>query len=310
MNERRAAILGAGTIGSGWATVFANGGWHVTLYDAVAGQAEAAAARLVHAPASSAAGAAESSPASRVRVAASLADAVRDADFVQECAPDVLTVKRELLAHVERSAPRDCVVASSTSAFRPSDLQAELETAERVLVGHPFHPVALIPLVEVVGGERTASARLDDAVAVYESLGKTVIRVQREVVGHVVNRLQAALFREAVHLVTSGVASSADVDRGIAYGPALRWPLTGAFLTWHLAAGAGGIGEYLRRLGPSLELMWSDLGSPALDEATRSRLVRELERECGGRSVEELTPERDRRLATIAAALAATGRLV
>jgi carnitine 3-dehydrogenase len=263
MSPGMVAIVGAGTIGSGWATAFTLKGWRAVLYDPSSAQAERAAAAVAIATRTEAREPHDVSVGSCI-CADTLEEALAGADFVQESAPDNLDVKRELLARVSRALPRTVPIASSTSAFAPSDLMSSMPDNHRFLVGHPFHPVHLIPLVEVVGGAGTDDGAIDQAVKVYESIGKVVIRLRRECTGHLVNRLQAALFREATYLITEGVATVQDIDRGIAYGPALRWPITGVFTTWHLAGGPGGIHEYMEKLGPSIELLWRSLGDAHL----------------------------------------------
>jgi len=303
------AIVGAGTIGSGWATAFALKGWRTVLYDPSGAQAEGAAAAVAAALRTAAGDPLDSELGSCMR-ADTLERALAGVDFVQESAPDNLEVKRELLASVSRALPLTVPIASSTSAFPPSELMRSVPDSQRLLVGHPFHPVHLIPLVEVVGGPGTDEDTINQAVKVYESIGKVVIRLRRECTGHLVNRLQAALFREATYLIAEGVATVQDIDRGIAYGPALRWPLTGVFTTWHLAGGRGGIHEYMEKLGPSIELLWRSLGDARLSKEIRDIIERQIAATSGTRSPEEGSIVRDRLLVELTEWLAARERLV
>lgn len=292
------AILGAGTIGSGWATVFALRGWQAVLYDPSTSQAERAVTAVTTAVRGAARESSDSGLGSCTR-AETLEQALAGADFVQESAPDNLDVKRELFARVSRMLPHSVPIASSTSAFPPSDLMRSIPAGQRILVGHPFHPVHLIPLVEVVGAPETDEGTIDQTVKVYESIGKVVIRLRRECTGHLVNRLQAALFREATYLVTEGVATVQDIDRGIAYGPALRWPFTGVFTTWHLAGGPGGIHEYMEKIGPSIELLWRSLGDAQLSEEVRVNIERQIAAAPETRSIKEQCIVRDHLLAEL-----------
>ncbi len=297
-----AAIVGAGTIGVGWSIVFAAHGWRVRLFDTDPGRETAAMDAIRSALARE--------NQELLSWSRTLEDALDGATFVQESVPDVLDVKRPLLEAISRSVGRDVPIASSTSVFMPTELQQGLAGHERILVGHPFHPVHLLPLVEVVGGQMTDPGIVARAVELYEKVGKTVIALKSELPGHLVNRLQAALFREAIHLVATGAATVRDVDRGIAYAPALRWPLTGLFLTLHLAGGPGGGCEYLEKLGQSLQLMWDDLGHPRMSPAVRELISKKLSETYSGKTIEQLTVERDRLLALLSSEIAANGRLV
>jgi 3-hydroxyacyl-CoA dehydrogenase len=304
------AIIGAGTIGTGWATAFALKGWHVVLYDPSVAQAQKASMAVGEALRASGTRKDDRSPVGSCTRADSLEQALVDAEFVQEAVPDVLDLKQELFAMASRLLPRTVPIASSTSTFRPSELLHAVPHADRLLVGHPFHPVHIIPLVEVVGSPVTDEAVIARATQVYEGIGKIVIRLRRECTGHLVNRLQAALFREATHLVAEGVATVQDVDRGIAYGPALRWPLTGVFMTWHLAGGPGGVHDYLAKLGPSIELMWRSLGDATLSGEVREKIELQVHDASGTRSTEQMSILRDHMLAELAHWLASREKLI
>jgi len=216
------------------------------------------------------------------------------ADFVQENAPEREPVKRALLARLDAVVPPEVVIASSSSGLLITRLQADCGHPERCLIGHPFNPPHLIPLVEIVGGERTAPAAIERALAFYRAIGKRPIHIRREVAGHVANRLQAALWREAVHLLAAGVASVADIDAAISEGPGLRWALMGPHLTFHLAGGSGGMAHFLDQLGPPLESWWDDLGSPRLTPEIGQALTAGVMAEAGGRDIAALAAERDR----------------
>ena len=198
-------------------------------------------------------------------------------------------------------------MASSTSGLMPSELQAERAHPERYVVGHPFNPPHLIPLVEVVGGRATDPAVVDWTAAFYAALGKRPIKIMREVPGHVANRMQVALYREAIHLVLEGVASIEDVDAAIAYGPGLRWALMGPHMAHHLAGGRGGLRHLLEHIGPGIERWWNDLGRPDLTPATIDRLVAAFG-QAETRPIGQLEAERDTLLVALLETLQTTRR--
>jgi 3-hydroxyacyl-CoA dehydrogenase len=239
----------------------------------------------------------------RLSFAASIADAVEGADFVQENGPERLDAKSEIVREIDLAARPDVVVASSSSTMMPSTLAAMASAhPERVLVGHPFNPVHLMPLVEVVGGPATSPAAVEGALAFYRSLGKRPVRLRREVPGHLANRLQAALWREAYSLVESGVASVADVDAAIAHGPGLRWALLGPLVNQHLSGGAGGLAHVLAHLGPPTQQIMDDLGDPRLTPELVALLVSGVDDELSGIDQEALARARDDLLVDLLAA--------
>jgi 3-hydroxyacyl-CoA dehydrogenase len=210
-----------------------------------------------------------------------------------------VALKRELFAQMDAAAPAEAILASSSTALMPSQIQERVRGAHRVIVGHPFNPPHLVPLVEVVGGTKTAPDSITRAMHFYESIGKVAVHVRQELPGHLANRLQAALYREAVYLVASGAASVEDVDKAVAAGPGLRWAIMGPHLTYHLAGGPRGLEDYLEKLGPSQEARWAALGSPSLTEDTKRALVDGMREAARGRTLEELEAERDRLLVAI-----------
>ena len=232
---------------------------------------------------------------------------VAAADFVQENAPEREPVKQKLLVRIDAALPPERIIASSSSGLLISRLAASCRHPERIVIGHPFNPPHLIPLVEVVGGAQTAPAAIERALEFYASIGKRPIHIRREVAGHVANRLQAALWREAVHLLAEGVASVADIDTAISEGPGLRWALMGPNLTFHLAGGEGGMAHFLDQLGPPLEGWWDDLGSPRLTPEVRQALAAGTAAEAGERDIAELAAERDRFLVDLLELKKSTG---
>jgi 3-hydroxyacyl-CoA dehydrogenase len=233
-----------------------------------------------------------------------LDDALDGAEFVQESAPEDKTVKIELYKRFDGALPCDTVISTSSSGLLLTELQAGREGRERYVLGHPFNPPHLIPLVEVLGGAETAPSVVDWTVDFYNSHGKRAIRLNKEVPGHLVNRLQAALWREAIDAVTSGLASVEDVDTAIAYGPGLRWSLMGPHQIFQLAGGPGGMPNFLEHFGPGIEAWWRDMRDVKLTSEVKSMLIQGVEAEARGRSIEELSKERDRLLLELVKLLA------
>ncbi len=290
----RVAVVGCGTIGASWAALLVAHGLAVQATDPAPDAGPRLRAQVERALAQLAAlglggrGALHFTP--------DLAEALDGAGWVQENAPEVEGVKRELLAAIDRLVPSSVPIASSTTAMLRSRIAADCAHPDRVIVGHPFTPPHLVPLVEIVAADAAMAAR---AGAFYRRLGRHPVTLRREVPGHIANRLAAALYREAVSLAVEGVASVADIDAAICHGPGLRWALMGPHMTYHLGGGAGGLAHYLDHLGPSQERRWADLGRPTLDDDTRGRLIDGVAAEAAGRTVPELEERRDRGLIDI-----------
>lgn len=289
-------VLGAGTIGTGWTAYFLSQGLHVHLVDpfrpATASQAEIKRMLAVLQTLSSV----SDTHQGEVHLHDRIGPAVAQAQFVQECVIENLAAKRRVLAEVEDVMPGDTVICTSTSSLLPTAIQAQCRHPERVLAGHPFNPPHLLPLVEVVAGEATASAVVDWTVRFYQAVGKFPVRVKKEVVGHIANRLTSALFREAVHILAEGIATAKDVDDVITQGPGLRWALLGPFLIYHLGGGEGGIRSYLDHLGATHPARWATLGNPVLDQEVQDTIVQSVLAEYGNRPVRDQENERDRNL--------------
>ncbi|OZC83974.1 3-hydroxyacyl-CoA dehydrogenase [Rhodococcus sp. 06-412-2C] len=295
------AIVGTGVIGSAWAACFLAAGHDVVATD----PADGAEARLTRSVEDMLEIASELSgrPASArgsLRFVDTAADAVRDADFVQESGPERLEDKRTLLADIDCVARPGVIVASSTSGFAPSRLQ-ELCRVDpgRVLVGHPFNPAHIVPLVEVVPGQATTREQANAAMSFYRRIGKKPILVRAEIPGHVTNRLQAALWREAYSLVDRGVATVADIDTAISNGPGLRWAVAGPLITQHLSGGAGGMRHLLEHLGPPTQKWMDDLGEPQLTSELADKLVAGIDHEMADVDQAGLVADRDRLLVDI-----------
>ena len=294
-------VLGAGTIGSGWGAWFSHRGLSVYLVDPgrkpVAMQ-DAVVAKLEQLRHSDIPGA---EAVGNVVVAESVCALPKGIGFVQESATESLDAKRALLRELEEALPPWTVIASSTTSLKPSDIQAGCRHPERVLVGHPFNPPHLLPLVEVVAGRQTDGAAVDWAMDFYRAVGKFPVRIRKEVTGHVANRLTSALFREAVHLLAEGVATAAELDDVLTHGPGLRWALQGPWLTYHLGGGSGGIAAYLEHLGDTHPARWAELGEPELSERVREMIVEQVLVAYGSRPVREWAGDRDHQLEALLA---------
>jgi 3-hydroxyacyl-CoA dehydrogenase len=268
------AVVGCGLIGAGWASWFISRGLSVTCSDPAPGiwprlrhRVSINLAELGHG------GAVREHMLARLDFEPELEVAVAPAEWIQECAPEDLELKRQTLAAIDRACGSQVVIASSTSSLKIGDLQRGLSHPERLVAGHPFLPVTLIPLVEVAGGGRTSDESMDRAMEFYESVGKRPIRLRRELTGHVANRLQAALMREAFFLLQTGVASARDIDRALTEGPGLRWVATGPFVSHHLAGGEGGARQAFENLGGAMRAMWADLGNPTLTPELQLQVI-------------------------------------
>ncbi|MEX0427285.1 3-hydroxyacyl-CoA dehydrogenase NAD-binding domain-containing protein [Nocardioides sp. DS6] len=289
------AVIGTGVIGAGWAALFLAAGLDVVAHDPSPGAEERLRAAVADAwPSLSRLGLADGARADRLVFAADTATAVAGAGFVQESGPERMDLKQQLFAALDEAAPAETVIASSSSGLTPSEIQAMCgRHPERVLVGHPFNPAHLIPLVEVVPGRATSDAATATAMAFYRAVGKRPIHVRAELPGHVTNRLQAALWQEAYSLVERGVASVADVDAAISYGPGLRWALLGPLVNQHLSGGSGGMAHTLAHLGPPAEEWMKDLQPARLSPTLVDLLVGGVDEELRNIDEGELVAQRD-----------------
>jgi carnitine 3-dehydrogenase len=281
LSQIETAVLGCGVIGASWVTTFRAAGQPVRLWDPDSAAAHAVAARH----------------GDGLTVLDSPEAAVEGATFVQENGPEDLAVKRELFRRIGATLGPHALVASSTSTLQASELQDGLEYADRLLVGHPFNPPHILPLVEVVGGTATSEWALEKAMSFYAALGKHPIRLRIERPGHLANRLQAALWREAIDAVASGQASVADVDAAVTLALGPRWALTGPFATFALGGGEGGLAHFFEHLGAPFEALWDDAQRPHMTASLKQRVIAELD----NASPRFNPQERDRRLRQILA---------
>jgi carnitine 3-dehydrogenase len=298
---KRISVIGAGTIGASWAAYFLARGFEVAAYDPAPNGEDFARRFIDNAWPTLEKLNAVQPGADRKHFSffKDPAAAAEGATFVQESGPEREDVKIELLAAIDAAAPPDSVIASSSSGLLISRVAAKCKHLERCVIGHPFNPPHLIPLVEVVGGAKTSLDAVRKAMTFYREIGKHPIHIKKEVRGHVANRLQMALWREAIHLVIEGVVSVADADAAIAYGPGLRWALMGPHLCFHMGGGDGGMKHYLDHLGPANQSWMDDLGTPRLDAKTQKAIIDGVSEEAAGRSMDELRRWRDRKLIEI-----------
>jgi len=296
-------VIGAGTIGLSWAALFASHGHDVRITDP-----REDLAAIVTAGVAELAGVLPGDWAQRVTVSSSLEEAVTGADVVQENGPERLELKKELFARIEKACPPGALLLSSTSGLMPSDMGASMVDPGRVVVGHPFNPPHVVPLVEVVPGARTTAETVAAAEGFYRSLGKAPVVLRKEIGGFVANRLQSAVFREAVHLVLSGVVTPEELDRVVTESVGVRWATAGPFESYHLGGGPGGIRLLLEHLGPGMVKRWADLGRPELTPEVIELIAADTEQRFADRSFEQRSAERDAaQLAVIAARDAAQG---
>lgn len=297
----RVAIVGAGTIGASWAALFLAHGLEVVVSDP-ASDAEAQTRARVQAawPVLTELGrVVEGASPDALRFEPDLAIALAGVDFVQENAPEREDFKIDLFARMDAILPPRVIVASSSSGLIMSRLQSRCRHAGRFVIGHPFNPPHLIPLVEVVGGEQTSASTIDRSIAFYRAMGKYPIRLNKEVPGHVANRLQAALWREAIHLAAEDVASVADIDAAVSQGPGLRWALFGPHMTFNLGGGAGGLANFMDHLLGPVQTWWDDLGAPDVTPDLQRRLIDGVNAEAGQRSIADLVETRDAQLTAL-----------
>jgi len=298
---KRIAVIGAGTIGASWAAYFLARGFEVSAYDPAPNGEDFARHFIDNAWPILEKLKAVQAGADRKCLSffKDPATAAKGAAFVQESGPEREDVKIELFAAIDGAAPADSVIASSSSGLLISRVTTKCRHPERCVIGHPFNPPHLIPLVEVVGGAKTSPDAVIKAMNFYRGIGKYPIHVKKEVLGHAANRLQMALWREAIHLVMEGVVSVADADAAIAYGPGLRWALMGPHLCFHMGGGDGGMKHYMEHLGPANQSWMDDLGTPRLDAKTQKAIIDGVTEEAAGRSMDDLRRWRDRKLIEI-----------
>ena len=295
---RRVTIIGTGVIGASWAALYLAKGLEVVATD-IAPNAEAALKQFVEAawPALKRLGLAPGASQSKLSFTPKIEAAVSGADLVQENGPERLDFKQKLYGQLDDLVPAEVLIASSSSGLTMSEIQLGCRShPERCVIGHPFNPPHLVPLVEIVGGAKTSEETIERVAEFYKSIGRRTVRVRKEMPGHVANRLQAAIAREVYYLVAEGVVSAADVDTALCWGPGLRWGLMGNMLLNHLGGGKGGIEHFLEQFTRPMTAWWKSLGNPVLTPEVQRKLIDSVHAEVGSRSIEELAAERDEML--------------
>jgi len=295
---RRVAIIGTGVIGASWAALYLAKGMEVVATD-IAPNAETALKRFVDAawPALKRLGLAPDASLSKLSFTPNIEAAVVGADLVQENGPERLDFKQKLYGQLDDLLPPEVIIASSSSGLTMSEIQLGCRShPERCVIGHPFNPPHLVPLVEVVGGAKTSEETIQRVAEFYNSIGRRTVRVRKEMPGHVANRLQAALSREVYYLVAEGVVSAADVDTALCWGPGLRWGLMGSMLLNHLGGGEGGIEHFFEQFTRPMTAWWKTLGNPVLTPEVQKKLIDSVHTEVGSRSIDSLAAERDEML--------------
>ena len=292
---RRIAIVGTGVIGASWTALFLAKGLQVVATD-IAPNAEAALRKFVETawPALKRLGLSPGASQSNVKFTPALTEAIASADLVQENGPERIDFKKKLYGQLDDLLPPDVIIASSSSGLTMSEIQSGAGShPERCVIAHPFNPPHLIPLVEIVGGAKTSEATIRRAAEFYTSIGQRTVRLNKEMPGHVANRLQAALAREVYYLVADGVVSAADVDTALCWGPGLRWGVMGNMMLNHLGGGPGGIEHFFQQFTGPMAAWWKTLGSPVLTPEVQKKLIDSVHAEVGSRSIDELAAERD-----------------
>ncbi|GAK00090.1 3-hydroxyacyl-CoA dehydrogenase NAD-binding domain-containing protein [Geomicrobium sp. JCM 19055] len=290
------AVIGTGVIGNGWIARFLANGHRVHAFDPAPGAEEKTRSLLTDIwPTLAEYGTSEEATLDNLTFFETLEEAVESADLIQENVPEREELKKSVLKQVDAATKPDAIIASSTSGYMPSVLQEACEKhPERVIVAHPFNPVYLIPLVEIAGGKQTDRAYMEKAQELYDHMNMKPLMMSGEIDGHIGDRLMEALWRESLHIVNDGVATTEEVDKAIVYGPGLRWALMGPFMTLHLAGGNEGMRHMLEQFGPALKLPWTRLVAPELTEELSEKVIQGTSEQCGTVPVQDLEHRRDR----------------
>ena len=289
---RRIAVVGTGVIGASWSAYYLSRGFDVVATDP-APNAEANLRKYVDDawPALARVGLSAGASRDRLKFTASMSRALAEADLVQENAPERPDFKVKLFAEMDQATPPDAIIASSSSGITMDVMQSACKHPERCVIGHPFNPPHVVPLVEVVGGAKTSEEVIERAMSFYASIGKKPIRLHKALPGHAANRLQAALYKEILSLIEQGVLDVVDADIAVSYGPGVRWGVMGQSLQWHLGGGAGGIHHYMEHLMPGLQGLMEDLKMPDITPALKQTVIDGVLKEARGHSVEQLANE-------------------
>lgn len=300
----RVTSIGAGPIGGGWAAHFLARGYDVTAY--LHSEAEIPAFRTILDTAwisLTELGIAPGASLDRLTIETDLKKAVEGAEFIQESAPERLELKQDLYQQFDELVPKDVVIGSSTSGLMMTDIQAKCSTPERTVIGHPFNPPYLLPLVEIIGGKRTSPEAVQWAGDFYRIAGKAPLMMKKEIPGFVATRLQEALWREALHMVANGEATPEDIDIALMNGPAPRMMAQGQCMAFHVACGEGGMATNLDQFGPALKLPWTRLAAPDLTQELRDRMVEGCNDIAGDKHFADMAAQRDKEIVALINAL-------
>ncbi|MCB1377771.1 MAG: L-carnitine dehydrogenase [Alphaproteobacteria bacterium] len=286
-------IAGTGLIGAGWAARLLFRGFNVVAYDVSPAAEAKLKAQIKTAWPSLEALLGKPTKKGKLTFTTDLREMAEKADFIHEAAPEREDLKIRLFKEIDAAARPEVIIASSSSGFLPTNLQSQCRHPGRVIIGHPFNPVYLLPLVEIVPGEKTSAEALDRAATYFEQIGMQVLRLKREIMGYVCDRLQEALWREALHILNKDIATTGDIDDAIVYSAGMRWAFMGSFLTYHVAGGPGGMRDFIKQFDPTLELDWTDLKFPKWNKALETRLVEGCEAQAAGQTVAEIEAKRN-----------------
>jgi carnitine 3-dehydrogenase len=293
-NIKKAAVIGTGVIGSGWAARFLAAGLDVVAWDPGKGSEEQLRKNVANAwPALEKVGLKPGASQSRLSFVSTVEEAVKDADFIQESAPEREDLKLKLHAQITAAAKPDAMIGSSTSGLLPSDFYKDAKNPERCMVGHPFNPVYLLPLVEVCPSKWTSPEAVQAAIAFYKSLGMRPLHVRKEVPGFLADRLLEAVWREGLHMVKDGYCTTGELDDAIRFGFGIRWSFFGMYMIYHMAGGEAGMKHFLEQFGPALELPWTHLKAPPLTDDLINKIVEGTEAQAGTHSIKDLERLRD-----------------
>ncbi len=290
---QKVGIVGAGLIGSGWVSRCIVRNFDVIVYDPSPQGEEVLHAHLDTAMFALNKLGFKAPDRQVIRFTTDLEEVARDCDFIQESVPERIDLKTSMHTDIDRYAPAETVIASSSSGLLPSQFQSGAKNPQRILVGHPFNPVYILPLVEIVRGKLTGDGAVSQAEQFYRSIGMHPLTVKKEIPGYISDRLQESLWREALHMVADGVASTQDIDDAIVYGPGLRWAVMGVCLTFHLAGGEQGMRHMLEQFGPALKLPWTHMDAPELTDELVDRMVEGTETQAENHSIQDLERLRD-----------------
>jgi carnitine 3-dehydrogenase len=293
MTIKTAGIAGTGLIGAGWAARLLFRGYNVIAFDVSPAAENRLKAQIKTAWPSLVALLGKPKKRGKLTFTTSLKEMASYSEFIHEAAPEREDLKIGLVRDIDAVARQDVIIASSSSGFLPTNLQSQCRHPERVIIGHPFNPVYLLPLVEIVSGEKTSAEVMDRAATYFEAVGMQVLRLKKEIMGYVCDRLQEALWREALHVLNKDVATTGDIDDSIVYSAGMRWAFMGSFLTYHVAGGPGGMRDFIKQFDPTLELDWTDLKFPKWNADLEKRLVEGCEGQAAGRKVSEIEAKRN-----------------